>query len=187
MLFNSEIFLFAFLPLTLLVFYVLGSVGRLKLAIAALVLASLVYYAWWNPVYLPLILASTLVNYFIGMTIQRRQVRGTPAKPVLIVGIVFNLGLLGYFKYANFFVANFNIVADNNIVLAPIVLPLAISFFTFQQIAYLADVYQGKAQEVDLLRYALFVTFFPQLIAGPIVHHNEIRSPSELLGHGFCI
>lgn len=174
MLFNSDIFLFIFLPLTLLAFYMLGSLGRIRLAIAALVLASLIYYAWWNPAYLPLILGSMLTNYFVGMAIQQRLRQGTLAKPLLVVGIVFNLGLLGYFKYANFFVDSLNISSGTDFRLAPIVLPLAISFFTFQQIAYLVDVYQRKVQEVDLLRYALFVTFFPQLIAGPIVHHGEM-------------
>ena len=174
MLFNSDIFLFIFLPLTLLAFYMLGSLGRIRLAIAALVLASLIYYGWWNPAYLPLILGSMLTNYFMGMAIQRQLSRGTMAKPMLIAGIVFNLGLLGYFKYANFFVDSLNTASGAGIELAPIILPLAISFFTFQQIAYLVDVYQRKIKEVDLMRYALFVTFFPQLIAGPIVHHGEM-------------
>jgi alginate O-acetyltransferase complex protein AlgI len=174
MLFNSDIFLFVFLPLTLLAFYTLGSLGRIRLSIAALVLASLIYYAWWNPVYVPLILGSMLTNYFVGIAIQRRREKGTLAKPVLVGGIIFNLGLLGYFKYANFFVDSLNSVSGSGIELAPIILPLAISFFTFQQIAFIIDAYQGKAREVDLLRYALFVTFFPQLIAGPIVHHKEM-------------
>jgi len=174
MLFNSDIFLFVFLPLTLLTFYMLGSLGKIRLAIATLVLASLTYYAWWNPAYLPLILGSTLTNYIMGVAIQRRLLQGTRAKPILITGIAFNLLLLGYFKYANFFVDSLNAGSGANIELAPIILPLAISFFTFQQIAYLVDVYQGKVQEVDLLRYGLFVTFFPQLIAGPIVHHKEM-------------
>ena len=174
MLFNSDVFLFAFLPLTLSVYYAFGSRGHVRLAILSLVFASLVYYSWWNPVYLPLILGSMLVNYFTGSQILRSQASGGRGRTLLILGVVFNLGLLGYFKYANFFVANIVAVSDSDLTLAPIVLPLAISFFTFQQIAYLVDVYQGKASEVNLLRYALFVTFFPQLIAGPIVHHSEM-------------
>jgi len=174
MLFNSGVFLFAFLPLTLLVFYVLGSMGRLRLALASVLIASFIYYAWWNPVYLLLIVFSLVMNYFIGSAIQHRHGKGTLAKPVLIAGIAANLGLLGYFKYANFFVNNLNVVAGSSFELAPILLPLAISFYTFQQIAYLVDVYQGKVQESDPLRYALFVMFFPQLIAGPIVHHSEM-------------
>ena len=174
MLFNSSVFLFAFLPLTLLVFYLLGGTGRLRLALASLLLASSVYYAWWNPLYLLLIVASLLMNYLVGIAILHRQRKGAPAKPLLIAGLAANLGLIGYFKYANFFIDNLNIVAGASFELAPIVLPLAISFFTFQQIAYLVDVYQGKVQEADPLRYALFVMFFPQLIAGPIVHHSEM-------------
>lgn len=174
MLFNSEIFLFVFLPLTLLTFYGLGGLGKTRLAIASLVVASLIYYAWWKPVYLPLIFGSMVINYLLGRHIQRRKQSGETGKSTLIAGIAVNLGLLGYFKYANFFVDNLNMATGTGFELAPIILPLAISFFTFQQIAYLVDVYQGKAQEVDLLRYALFVTFFPQLIAGPIVHHTEM-------------
>jgi alginate O-acetyltransferase complex protein AlgI len=174
MLFNSSIFLFAFLPLTLLVFYVLGSMGRLRLALASVLIASFIYYAWWNPVYMLLIISSLVMNYFIGVAIQHRRGKGTLAKPALIAGITVNLGLLSYFKYANFFVNNLNVVAGSSFELAPIVLPLAISFYTFQQLAYLVDVYQGKVQEADPLRYALFVMFFPQLIAGPIVHHSEM-------------
>ena len=174
MLFNSAVFLFTFLPLTLLVFYALGRMQQTRLALACLVFASLIYYSWWNPIYLPLILGSMAANYILGRYIQRLQSQGGSGKAVMLSGVAFNLALLGYFKYANFFVNNVNAVADTDLSLTPIVLPLAISFFTFQQIAYLVDVYQGKAQEVDLLRYALFVTFFPQLIAGPIVHHSEM-------------
>jgi len=174
MLFNSPIFLFIFLPLTLLVFYLLGSFGKVRLALASLVFASLLYYGWWKPEYLPLIFGSMIVNYLVGWVIQKQQSRGLRGQPLLVLGIVFNLGLLGYFKYANFFVDNVNAVTGGDWQVGSILLPLAISFFTFQQVAYLVDVYQKKAQEVDLLRYALFVTFFPQLIAGPIVHHSEM-------------
>lgn len=175
MLFNSDVFLFVFLPLALISFYVLGAAGQTRSAIAALVLASLFYYGWWNPAYLPLILGSMLVNYVIGLGIQKQLREATSfARPLLVLGIIFNLGLLGYFKYANFFIENLNFVAGTSVTIGTIILPLAISFFTFQQIAYLVDVFQQKAREVDLLRYALFVTFFPQLIAGPIVHHTEM-------------
>ena len=98
MLFNSEIFLFLFLPLTLLVFYLLGHFGKIKLALASLVIASLLYYGWWKPIYLPLILGSMTVNYVLGYLIQKLQRSGATGKAALVVGIVFNLGLLGYFK-----------------------------------------------------------------------------------------
>jgi alginate O-acetyltransferase complex protein AlgI len=175
MLFNSDVFLFLFLPLTLTGYYLLGRCGYIRASIALVIIASLTYYAWWNPAYLPLILGSMAVNYSVGFTIQKNLIANKLlAKTSLITGIVFNLGLLGYFKYANFFVDNLSLLSDNEFTLAPIVLPLAISFFTFQQIAYLVDVYQNKASEANLIRYALFVTFFPQLIAGPIVHHKEM-------------
>ena len=107
----------------------------------------------------------------------RRQVLPPPpsrAKAILVAGIAANLGLLGYYKYANFFVDNLNALLGNNLILETIILPLAISFFTFQQIAYLVDAYRGETHEYSFLHYALFVTFFPQLIAGPIVHHHEM-------------
>jgi len=174
MLFNSDLFLFVFLPITLLVFYGLGALGKVRLAIVALILASLVYYSWWNPVYLPLIMGSMLVNYCIGLPLQEQGRSHVHKRILLVLGIAINLGLLGYFKYANFFVDSYAALTGSSVQLAPIVLPLAISFFTFQQIAYLADSYQGKVRETNLLRYSLFVTFFPQLIAGPIVHHKEM-------------
>ena len=144
-------------------------------AIAWLVLASLFYYGWWNPAYLSLIFASMVVNFAVGRGIGRLDpvARGR-RRLLLAAGIALNLGLLGYFKYANFFVHTAANLTGADIALAPIVLPLAISFFTFQQIAYLADSYQGLASEYRFRHYALFVTFFPQLIAGPIVHHKEM-------------
>lgn len=159
---------------------------------AWLVLCSLFFYSWWNASYLPLILTSMLINYAIGTSLGQvnsvvgrgaqatsRVVSSFTGKPrvsrkmILILGVVFNLGLLGYFKYADFFVANLNeLGADFS--LPNVMLPLAISFFTFQQIAYLVDSYREETREYDFLNYALFVTFFPQLIAGPIVHHQEM-------------
>ncbi|MDP2253792.1 MAG: MBOAT family protein, partial [Thiobacillus sp.] len=140
-----------------------------------LVLASLVFYAWWNVQYLPLILISILVNFAVGSALAKRVPAG-PIKPewLLAAGIAFNLGLLGYYKYADFFLGNLGRLVDAPIEPLGIVLPLAISFFTFTQVAYLVDSYRGKAKEYDLLNYALFVTFFPHLIAGPVVHHGEI-------------
>ena len=176
MLFNSEVFLFAFLPLTLAVFYILGGLRRTRLAIFVLVLASLFYYGWWNPAYLPLILGSMFGNYLLGLSLAGavKSQRSGRARTLLTVGIAANLGALGYFKYAGFLVANAVALGLGDFTIPEILLPLAISFFTFQQIAYLVDVYQQKVQENDPLSYALFVTFFPQLIAGPIVHHAEM-------------
>ena len=118
-----------------------------------------------------------LFNYVIGNSLNTKKEENKKSfskKSILIFGIVANLSLLGYFKYADFFIENFNIVVQTNINLFNLLLPLAISFFTFQQIAYLVDSYRQETKEYDFLNYALFVTFFPQLIAGPIVHHSEM-------------
>jgi len=195
LLFNSTVFLFAFLPITLFGFFL---IARLRGAVAAkawLAAASILFYGWWNPIYLPLIIGSMVVNYGVGSYLQSANVRSWVAlripvwprntnavkvrRAVLIAGIVFNLGLLGYFKYVDFFIGTVNTVADANLSLFHIVLPLGISFFTFQEIAYLVDSYQGKQTWHSFLDFSLFVSFFPQLIAGPIVHPSEILPQFE--------
>ena len=173
MLFNTYEFIFLFLPLTVFIFHLIGKQGHHRIAIAWLVGASLFFYSWWNPAYLGLMLFSIIFNYGVGVSLGGLLSR-TRKKPILAFGIAANLWLLGYFKYANFFVDNINILAGSNIILRDIILPLAISFFTFQQIAYLVDAYRGYTKEYNFLHYCLFVTFFPQLIAGPIVHHKEV-------------
>lgn len=122
-----------------------------------------------------------LFNYVVGSSLAKSSEENKKGlnksfskKSILIFGIIINLSLLGYFKYADFFIENFNLATSSNVNLLHLVLPLAISFFTFQQIAYLVDSYRGETKEYDFLNYALFVTFFPQLIAGPIVHHKEM-------------
>ena len=120
---------------------------------------------------------SMLFNYVIGNSLNKEiktNKKSFSKKSILIFGIVCNIALLGYFKYADFFIENFNFAIGTNVNLLHLVLPLAISFFTFQQVAYLVDSYRGETKEYDFLNYALFVTFFPQLIAGPIVHHKEM-------------
>jgi len=171
-LFNSYIFIFLFLPITLAGFYLIGGRGHHRVAISWLVACSLFFYGWWNPAYLGLILASILFNYAMGMVVSSQAT--DHRKLMLTLGVAANLGLLGYYKYANFFVDNFNLAAGSSFHLETIILPLAISFFTFQQIAYLVDAYRGETREYNFLHYCLFVTFFPQLIAGPIVHHREM-------------
>jgi len=173
LLFNSHIFIFLFLPVTLLVFFAIGKRGQNKIAISWLVGASLFFYGWWNPAYLGLILGSILFNYSIGLVLSSYG-KGASKTGLLVFGVAANLGLMGYFKYANFFVDNLNLALGTDFHLNTIILPLAISFFTFQQITYLVDSYKKETVEHDFLRYCLFVTFFPQLIAGPIVHHKEM-------------
>ncbi len=172
MLFNSYSFIFLFLPATFAVYFALNHHQRPLAAKAWLVIASLFFYGYWNPVYIPLILGSILFNYAVGSALIRGK--GIPSRGMLILGIAGNLSLLAYFKYMNFFIANINALSSLNIRLLQITLPLGISFFTFTQIAYLVDAARGTAREYSLLNYALFVTFFPHLLAGPIIHHKEM-------------
>lgn len=180
MLFNSHEYIFLFLPLSLVVYFILN---RLRLTIASrtwLVVMSLVFYSWWDVKYLPLILGSMTFNYAIGTVISRYDVdQRVRKRGVLIFGIVMNVLLLGYYKYTDFVIMNINWLFGTDIELQRIVLPLGISFFTFTQIAYLVDAYKAKAREYDLLNYALFVTYFPHLLAGPIIHHKEMMPQFE--------
>lgn len=138
-----------------------------------LVFSSLFFYSWWNVLYLPLLLASMIINYLIGKKLGGKSTIFV-RKTILVLGITFNVGFLGYYKYSDFFIENVNSFFSTNMSLLNLALPLAISFFTFQQIAYLVDAYKKETKEYDFLNYALFVSFFPQLIAGPIVHHKEM-------------
>jgi len=176
MLFNSYEFLFLFLPATLAGFFALSSVRRFRVAAAWLALASIFFYGYWNPRYVALLLASIVVNFGAGMGILRARAAGQPAAAhrILVLAVVGNLATLGYFKYANFFVENIARVAPFEIDFARVVLPIGISFFTFTQIAYLVDTYRAKVRETGFLPYTLFVTFFPHLIAGPVLHHAEM-------------
>ncbi|MCB1773015.1 MAG: MBOAT family protein, partial [Gammaproteobacteria bacterium] len=174
MLFNSYEFILAFLPISFLGYFWLARYG-VEVAIAWLVAASLFFYGWWNPAYLVLIVASMVINFYVGRLLGRRGGAGRSGQRLVLAGgVALNLMVLAYFKYAGFFVDNLNLAAGTSLDLGDIVLPLAISFFTFQQIAYLVDAYQGITREYRFSHYALFVTFFPQLIAGPIVHHSEM-------------
>lgn len=181
MLFNSFIFMFVFLPICLAIYFFLNKRRLTELSKVFLVLASLFFYGWWNFSYLPLILISMVVNYSFGNQISRLKDQPKTKKIVFIFGVLLNLTLLGYFKYADFFISNINAIFLSNIHLLRLALPLAISFFTFQQIAYLADSYRGETKEYDFFNYALFVSFFPQLIAGPIVHHGEMMPQFQSL------
>lgn len=173
MLFNSYAFIFIFLPISFGIYFYLNHLRLTTAAKGSLVFASLFFYSWWNVLYLPLLLGSMFFNFIIGKSLsEAKRVR---PKTLLIIGIIGNLALLGYFKYADFFIANVNVLlGEDTLPMLNLALPLAISFFTFQQIAYLVDSYKGETNEYDFLNYAVFVSFFPQLIAGPIVHHKEM-------------
>lgn len=162
MLFNSLEF-FIFFAVITCGFFVLGRFHQ-RVALGYLVLGSLFFYGWWYPPYLVLIIGSILFNYLLGRLLHKQR-----RKAVLIVGVLINLSAIGYFKYYDFFMSSICMALGDTYHLANIILPLGISFFTFQQIAYLVDVYQHKTSERNLVDYALFVSFFPQLIAGPIV------------------
>ena len=175
MLFNSYLFIFLYLPITLVGFF---SLARVSHAVAAgwLTAASLFFYGHWNITYVGLLLVSIIFNYVFGTWIAKAGVKQNRVsqKRLLITALIANLLLLGYYKYANFFLDSVNSVAETHLSLGEIILPLGISFFTFTQIAFLVDTYQGKVKEYNFIHYTLFVTYFPHLIAGPILHHKEM-------------
>jgi alginate O-acetyltransferase complex protein AlgI len=175
-LFSSWQFLFVFLPVCLAGHWCLGARSWRTAAKLWLLACSLVFYGWFEWRYLLLIIGSVLVNYAAGLCIDRFLAGGPrrAAKIALSVGIALDLAALGYFKYADFLLGTVATTFGFDAAVFNVVLPLAISFFTFQQIAYLVDVYQRRTLPHGLLDYALFVCFFPQLIAGPIVHHSEM-------------
>ena len=170
MLFNSVEYLLVFLPFVVLVSFASSRPQRVFLTAA-----SFLFYGYWSVRFIPFLAISILLNFVCG-----RWLAAHPASPstlrraVLIVGLLFNVGLLGFFKYADFFIANLNAVAGWELGLLQLALPLGISFITFQKVAFLVDCFRGQVKRIDLLDFSLFVTFFPQLIAGPIVHHAEV-------------
>ncbi|KQT36270.1 MBOAT family protein [Methylophilus sp. Leaf414] len=175
MLFNSYIFIFAFFPIAFIGFFYLGKYGQ---SVANLWLAgmSLFFYGWWDERYLALLLGSILFNFSAGYSIHFFNAirKKSYAKLLLIVAIILNLLLLGYYKYAGFFALSINQISGSILPKLDIILPLGISFFTFTQIAFLVDTYQRKIKEFNFINYTLFVTYFPHLIAGPVLHHNEM-------------
>ena len=171
MLFSSYEFLFCFLPITIIGYYLILNAKKVNMARGWLVIASLFFYGWFNIKYLPIIIVSILINFAIGKGIKKED---KYKKIYFIIGATFNVGLLCYFKYYDFFVENVNVLFKTNWTLKHLLLPLGISFFSFQQLSYLIDVYKGETKDYSLLNFSLFVTFFPQLIAGPIVLHSEI-------------
>ena len=180
MLFNSYEFIFLFLPITLIIYFLLNKYEKYTLAKGWLVLASLYFYSYFHKSYLILIITSIVVNYFIGDKLSI-EVEPIKRKLFLILGSAFNIGALVYFKYYDFFIENINYIFKTDIPLLHILLPLGISFFTFQQLSFVVDSYYRKNLRYDFLSYSLFVTFFPQLIAGPIVLPTEMLPQFENL------
>ena len=175
MLFNSLPFEFGFLPTVLLGFYVLGRWSGC-VAAAWLVAASLFFYAWWNVSLVWLLLASATFNYGVGWAIGYavRNSKSNIARALLTLGVAADLLLLGYYKYAGFFAGILNQLSGSSLNFGAIILPLGISFFTFAQIAFLVDAFQQDVADYRYSHYLLFVTYFPHLIAGPILHHRQI-------------
>lgn len=176
MLFNSFIFILVFFPIVFLLYFFLNKKGLIFFSKIFLIFSSLFFYSWWNIYYLPLILFSIIFNYFIAVLIIKNnsKINILTKKLVLIFALTFNISLLAYFKYSDFLIENTNIFLNFEIPLLNLALPLAISFFTLQQIMFLIDSYEGLVNDINFFNYAVFVTFFPQLISGPIVHHKEM-------------
>ncbi|MFC1459321.1 MBOAT family O-acyltransferase [Microvirga arabica] len=170
MLFNSSEFILLFLPVALIGYYSIGYLRGPIAGVTWLVLMSSVFYSYWNVAFVPILAVSLLANYALGRAISHK-----PNRWLLALGVGANILLLGWFKYANFLVDNIDWAFSTGIDLPAIALPLAISFYTFQQIAYLVDTYDGEEAETNFLRYSCFVLFFPHLIAGPVVLYKDVR------------
>lgn len=179
MLFNSFEFIFLFLPISLILYFILNNYGKNKLGKGWLIIISLYFYIYFNYSYFILIVVSILLNYFLGNLLYSEKQSELKRKIIFISGLMFNLGTLGYFKYYDFFIKNINQIFKLNIDLLRLTLPLGISFFTFQQLSFIIDSYKKKSLKYDFLSYCLFVTFFPQLIAGPIVLPTEMLPQFE--------
>ena len=190
MLFNSQVFVIGFLPIVVCLYYAAAANRAAREAV--LVAASLFFYGWWDPRFVPLLIAMTVANWAIAVWFGRTGARWIP-----VAGVAMNLAVLGLFKYADFLRGTVFFLAGEAWTPWHLILPLGISFFVFQKISYLVDLRRGKAEVYRFLDFALFVSFFPQLIAGPIVRHNEIihqfradpRGPHawENLGRGFLL
>jgi D-alanyl-lipoteichoic acid acyltransferase DltB (MBOAT superfamily) len=171
MLFNSLSFLLVFLPIVLTGFVVIRRFGNIQWIFIWLFICSAVFYSIWEPKYIFLLISSILFNYVAALRINR-----TKSRAVLAIGISVNLGTLAYFKYANFILQTYSSVSGQEFHPVAIALPLGISFITFIQIAFLVDVYRGRCDDLGFPKYATFVSYFPHLIAGPIIHHKEVMS-----------
>ncbi|MBQ3796607.1 MAG: MBOAT family protein [Butyrivibrio sp.] len=174
--FNSYIFILCFLPLTLIGYFGLNRLGKDRLAKLFLLAMSLWFYGYFNVSYLVIICGSIVVNFAISRLMDSSFAgkEGGTRRLLMIAGVIFNIAVIFYFKYYDFFIENLNALFRTDFVLRHVVLPLGISFFTFQQISFIVDAYKGEVKDYSFLEYALFVTFFPQLVAGPIVLHSEL-------------
>ena len=184
MLFNSYQFIFAFLPIALVGCWLLARWKGAGAAQLWLIASSFFFYACWNPAYLPLLLGSILFNYMIAVLMVRTDVQKR-RQMLLALAVVVNLGLLAYYKYTNYALSTANHLAGTNFRIEDILLPLGISFYTFQQLTLLIDISAGTVHKFRLRDFSLFVVFFPHLIAGPIVHHREMMPQFEKAEYKF--
>jgi len=169
MLFTSPEFIYFFLPFTLFFWWLLIRIGWHDEAQSLIVVCSVYFYGWWDMTFVPLLMGQTISNFYLGKMLAKHK-----SKTLLVASLVYNIGVLAYFKYANFFIENWNELSSTNISLLHSVLPLGLSFFTFQVLAFLVDCYNGRANDFDLRRFAFSVSFFPHLIAGPILHYSDV-------------
>ena len=175
MIFSTYKFIFLFLPVTFSVYFFLNHFRFFSLSKIWLVICSLFFYSQGSPAFFPFFFASITGNYLFGMAMVKTEGNsGIQKKLLFAAGLAGNIGLLGYYKYTDFFIENYNLLTGSDVALKHIVLPIGISFFTFQLIAFLVDCYRGETEQYDFISYLLFITFFPQLIVGPIIHHAEI-------------
>lgn len=180
MIFSSYQFVLMFFPITAIGYWVLNHFRFYEMSKIWLVIASFYFYAQGSPSFFPYFMGSVLANYVIGITMcQLQEDKTLQKKALLAVGVLANVGFLGYYKYMNFFLENVNALFGTDFIMKNVVLPIGISFFTFQLIAFLVDCYRGKTRKYNITEYLLFITFFPQLIVGPIVHHAEITPQFE--------
>jgi len=169
MLFNSPEFIYFFLPFSVALWWYFQRLQQEQAAQWFIVVCSVYFYGWWDTRYVPLLMGNAIGNFYLG-----KQIAKTRSRSLLIVGLAYNVGLLGYYKYADFFIGNINAATDHHVALLHVALPLGISFFTFQVIAWLADCHKGLVADFNLRRFAFSVSFFPHLIAGPILHYADV-------------
>ena len=171
MLFSSVTFIFYFLPITFILYYIVPN----KFKNSILLVASMIFYAWGGLLYFPLLLVSIIVNYIFGLKIDKYKDNREKDRRILIYSIIFNILFLGVFKYSNFLVDNINILLNTSFNIPTIPLPIGISFYTFQAMSYVIDVYRGDGRvQRNILNLALYISMFPQLVAGPIVRYETV-------------
>ena len=181
MVFSTYKFIFGFLPIVLIGYHFINKYKYYTLSKIWLILASLVFYYLGSPDFFWYFVGSIIGNYIIGSSISKLDINNNKIerKILFAIGLIGNIAILGYYKYVNFFIKNFNYLTNSNVSLLKVILPIGISFFTFQLIAYIVDSYRGETDKYDILDYLLFITFFPQLIVEPIVHHKEMVTQFE--------